>query len=54
MNNPGDEGAGTRLVPFSREIYIEQSDFREEAPRKFFRLKLGSEVRLKHAYFIHL
>jgi len=52
VNNPEDENAGTRLVPFSRELYIEQDDFREEAPRKFFRLKLGSEVRLKHAYFI--
>jgi glutaminyl-tRNA synthetase len=52
VNNPEDESAGTRQVPFSREIYIEQDDFREEAPRKFFRLKLGSEVRLKHAYFI--
>jgi len=52
VNNPEDESAGTRLVPFSREIYIEQDDFREEAPRKFFRLKPGSEVRLKHAYFI--
>ena len=51
-NNPEDPGAGTRAVPFSRELYIEQDDFREEAPRKFFRLKLGGEVRLKHAYFI--
>jgi len=52
VNNPEDEGAGSRMVPFSREIYIEQDDFREEAPRKFFRLKPGHEVRLKHAYFI--
>ncbi len=52
VNNPEDEGAGTRMVPFSRELYIEADDFREEAPRKFFRLKPGSEVRLKHAYFI--
>jgi glutaminyl-tRNA synthetase len=52
VNNPEDDGAGTRMVPFFRELYIEQDDFREEAPRKFFRLKLGSEVRLKHAYFI--
>ncbi len=52
INNPEDDNAGTRTVPFSREIYIEQSDFREEAPRKFFRLKPGKEVRLKHAYFI--
>jgi len=52
VNNPEDESAGTRQVPFSREIYIEQDDFREEAPRKFFRLKPDKEVRLKHAYFI--
>ena len=52
VNNPEDEAAGTRQVPFSREIWIERDDFREEAPRKFFRLKPGSEVRLKHAYFI--
>ncbi|MGS2738870.1 glutamine--tRNA ligase/YqeY domain fusion protein [Sinomicrobium sp. M5D2P17] len=51
-NNPEDEGAGFRKVPFSREIYIEREDFREEANRKFFRLKLGGEVRLKNAYII--
>jgi glutaminyl-tRNA synthetase len=51
-NNPEDPAAGTRLVPFSREIYIERNDFREEANRKFFRLKLGGEVRLKNAYII--
>jgi glutaminyl-tRNA synthetase len=51
-NNPEDENSGTRLVPFSREIYIEREDFREEANKKFFRLKLGKEVRLKNAYFI--
>ncbi|NNE02184.1 MAG: glutamine--tRNA ligase/YqeY domain fusion protein [Eudoraea sp.] len=51
-NNPGDEAAGFREVPFSRELYIEQEDFREEANRKFFRLKLGGEVRLKNAYII--
>ncbi len=51
-NNPEDPNAGTREAPFCREIYIEQDDFREEAPRKFFRLKPGAEVRLKHAYFI--
>ncbi|MGB1284719.1 MAG: glutamine--tRNA ligase, partial [Polaribacter sp.] len=51
-NNPEDESAGTREVPFSREIYIEREDFREEANKKFFRLKLGKEVRLKNAYFI--
>src|SRR5690606_3544343 len=51
-NNPEDESAGFRQVPFSREIYIEQEDFREEANRKFFRLKLGGEVRLKNGYII--
>lgn len=51
-NNPEDEKAGSREVPFSREIYIERNDFREEANRKFFRLKLGGEVRLKNAYII--
>ncbi len=51
-NNPEDENAGTRKVPFSRELYIEREDFMEEAPKKFFRLKLGGEVRLKSAYII--
>ena len=51
-NNQEDENAGFREVPFSREIYIEQEDFREEANKKFFRLKLGHEVRLKNAYII--
>jgi glutaminyl-tRNA synthetase len=51
-NNPEDEGAGFRKIPFSREIYIEQDDFREAANRKFFRLKLGGEVRLKNGYII--
>lgn len=51
-NNPEDPNAGSREVPFSREIYIEREDFREEANKKFFRLKLGKEVRLKNAYFI--
>ncbi|WOC41014.1 glutamine--tRNA ligase/YqeY domain fusion protein [Polaribacter sp. HL-MS24] len=51
-NNQEDESAGYREVPFSREIYIEREDFREEANKKFFRLKLGKEVRLKNAYFI--
>ena len=51
-NNPGDESAGSRKVPFSKEIYIEKEDFREEANKKFFRLKLGKEVRLKNAYII--
>lgn len=51
-NNPEDESAGTRKIPFSKELYIEREDFREEANRKFFRLKLGKEVRLKSAYII--
>ncbi|MGN7513437.1 MAG: glutamine--tRNA ligase/YqeY domain fusion protein [Allomuricauda sp.] len=51
-NNPEDDSAGSRKVPFSRELYIEQEDFREEANRKFFRLKLGGEVRLKNGYII--
>jgi len=52
VNNPEDESAGKRLVPFSREIYIEKTDFMEEPPRKFFRLKPDGEVRLRYAYFI--
>ncbi|ETN94075.1 glutamine--tRNA ligase/YqeY domain fusion protein [Zhouia amylolytica] len=51
-NNPEEEEMTYRKVPFSREIYIEREDFREEANRKFFRLKLGKEVRLKNAYII--
>ncbi len=51
-NNPEDESAGTRSIPFSRELYIEREDFREEANRKFFRLTLNKEVRLKGAYII--
>ena len=51
-NNPEDEHAGSRKVPFSRELYIEREDFREVANRKFFRLKLGGEVRLKNGYII--
>lgn len=51
-NNQEDETAGFREIPFSREIYIEKEDFQEEANKKFFRLKLGSEVRLKNAYII--
>ena len=51
-NNPEDPDAGSRKVPFSREIYIEQEDFREQANKKFFRLKLGGEVRLKNTYII--
>jgi len=52
VNNPENPAEGTRLVPFSREIYIEQDDFREDPPKKYFRLAPGTEVRLKHAYFI--
>jgi glutaminyl-tRNA synthetase len=51
-NNPEDTNAGTRKIYFGREIYIEQDDFREEAPKKYFRLAPGKEVRLKHAYYI--
>ncbi len=51
-NNPEDESAGSRQLPFSRELYIEQEDFKEEANRKFFRLKLGGEVRLKNGYIV--
>ena len=51
-NNPEDAGMGSRKIPFSRVIYIEQEDFREDPPKKFFRLSPGSEVRLKHAYYI--
>ncbi|WP_203256748.1 glutamine--tRNA ligase/YqeY domain fusion protein [Hyunsoonleella ulvae] len=51
-NNQEDESAGYRKVPFSRELYIEREDFKEEASNKFFRLKLGGEVRLKNAYII--
>lgn len=51
-NNPENEEMGTRQIPFSREIYIEQEDFMEEPPKKYFRLFPGNEVRLKHAYFI--
>ncbi len=52
INNPEDESAGTREVPFTRELYIERNDFMEEPPRKFFRLGPGREVRLKGAYII--
>ena len=52
VNNPEDPGAGTRKVPFSRVLYIEREDFREEPPPKFFRLAPGREVRLRCAYFI--
>jgi glutaminyl-tRNA synthetase len=52
INNPEDESAGTRQVPFTRELYIEQDDFMEEPPKKFFRLSPGKEVRLRWAYYI--
>jgi glutaminyl-tRNA synthetase len=52
INNPEDASAGTRKVPFSRELYIERDDFREDPPKKFFRLSPGKEVRLRCAYFI--
>jgi len=52
VNNPEDAGAGTRKVPFGRVLYIEQEDFREEPPPKYFRLAPGREVRLRYAYFI--
>ena len=52
INNPEDLSMGTRKVPFSREIYIEQEDFRETPPKEFFRLAPGREVRLRYAYFI--
>jgi glutaminyl-tRNA synthetase len=52
VNNPEDESAGKRKVPFSKVIYIEQEDFREEPPPKYFRLAPGREVRLRYAYFI--
>lgn len=52
INNPEDPSAGTRELPFSREIFIEREDFREDPPRKFFRLAPGREVRLRYAYYI--
>lgn len=52
VNNPEDPSMGTRKVPFSRELYIEEGDFRLEAPKQFFRLAPGREVRLRYAYFI--
>ncbi len=52
MNNPEDPEAGTRKVPFSRVLYIERDDFREDPPKKFFRLAPGREVRLRYAYFV--
>jgi glutaminyl-tRNA synthetase len=52
VNNPGDPGAGTRKVPFSKVLYIEQDDFMEDPPKKFFRLAPGREVRLRYGFFI--
>ena len=52
INNPEDESQGTRKIPFSKELYIEKEDFKEEANRKYFRLTLGKEVRLKNAFII--
>jgi len=52
VNNPEDESKGKRKIPFSRELYIERSDFMEDAPKKFFRLAPGKEVRFKFAYYI--
>ena len=52
INNPEDESAGVRKVPFSRELYIEREDFREDPPKKFFRLSPGKEVRLRYGYFL--
>jgi glutaminyl-tRNA synthetase len=52
LNNPEDPAAGTREAPFSRELYIEQDDFLEDPPKKFFRLGPGREVRLRYGYFI--
>jgi len=52
VNNPEDPSAGTREVPFSRELYIERDDFMEDPPKKFFRLAPGREVRLRSAYFV--
>ncbi len=52
INNPEDELAGTRQIPFGRELFIEREDFMEDAPKKFFRLTVGNEVRLRYAYFL--
>ena len=52
INNPEDESAGTRRLPFSREFYIERDDFREDPPRKFHRMSPGKEVRLRYAYLV--
>jgi len=52
-NNDGDESAGTREIPFEQEIWIERKDFMEDAPKKFYRLSPGRDVRLKHAFIVH-
>src|SRR5207344_1363456 len=52
VNNPEDPSAGTRTVPFSKVLYIEQEDFREDPPKQYYRLSPGKEVRLRYAYFI--
>jgi glutaminyl-tRNA synthetase len=52
VNNPEDPSAGSRAVPFSRELFIERDDFREDPPKQFFRLSPGREVRLRYAYFL--
>jgi glutaminyl-tRNA synthetase len=52
VNNPEDAAAGTRTVPFSRVLYIEQEDFREDPPKQYFRLSPGREVRLRYGYFV--
>ena len=51
-NNPENELDGTRIIPFSKELWIEKTDFMEDAPKKYFRLSIGREVRLKHAYYV--
>ena len=51
-NNPENQNDGTRIIPFSKELWIEKSDFMEDAPKKYFRLSIGKEVRLKHAYYV--
>src|SRR6185312_6396350 len=52
VNNPEDAAAGTRTVPFSRVLYIEQDDFREDPPKQFYRLSPGREVRLRYGYLV--
>ncbi len=52
INNPEDAGAGSRTIPFGRELYVERDDFMENPPKKFYRLAPGREVRLRYAYFV--